>query len=207
MDFTKITYKDNLGKIPARINRDTGELMLNSIVFPQLPNYFQHFIKLHEYGHYLLQTKSENNANAYAIENFVNYDNNELFSESVIQLIEIFEVIVNNKPEKLAKYYSNNPELIPAENESDITGLDGLGNAIGQGFNFLTTYLNIKTTDRWNAEAEENQEQNFIDMYSYDLQNQESESYTSWLKTKYFKMILAVLIIALVLIIYFKSKK
>ena len=119
MDFTKITYCDNLGKIPARINRDTGELMLNSIVFPQLPNYFQHFIKLHEYGHYLLQTKSENNANAYAIENFVNYDNNELFSESVIQLIEIFEVIVNNKPEKLAKYYSNNPELIPAENESD----------------------------------------------------------------------------------------
>ena len=126
MDFTKITYCDNLGKIPARINRDTGELMLNSIVFPQLPNYFQHFIKLHEYGHYLLQTKSENNANAYAIEEFVNYDNNELFSESVIQLIEIFEVIVNNKSKKLTKYYSNNPELIPAENESDFVAATAL---------------------------------------------------------------------------------
>jgi len=126
MQFTKITYRDDLDKIPARINRDTGELMLNSIVFPQLPNYFQHFLKLHEYGHYLLQTKSENNANAYAIEEFVNYDNNELFSESVIQLIEIFEVIVNNKSKKLTKYYSNNPELIPAENESDFVAATAL---------------------------------------------------------------------------------
>ncbi len=66
MNFASVTYTDDLGLVAARINRITGDLALNSQIFPGLPEKYQDFILKHEQGHYVMQTDDEYLANQYA---------------------------------------------------------------------------------------------------------------------------------------------
>lgn len=59
-------YVDDLGITPARVNRETGEILLNRKVWNKLPSGFRSFILAHEEGHYVLQTTDELKADEYA---------------------------------------------------------------------------------------------------------------------------------------------
>ncbi|MGD9930138.1 MAG: hypothetical protein AB7U05_08970 [Mangrovibacterium sp.] len=65
----QITYADStvLGKTPARVNRLTGEIFINTDVWDTLPGAYQDFILAHEEGHYQAQTVNELMADHYAI--------------------------------------------------------------------------------------------------------------------------------------------
>jgi len=67
----KISSVTGLGLTPARVNRATGEVFINADFFYKLPKSYQDYILLHEEGHYQLQTKSEDLADAYASERFL----------------------------------------------------------------------------------------------------------------------------------------
>ncbi len=74
----KITFVENLGITPARVNRHTGEILLNSRVWNKLPEGFQKFILAHEEGHYVLQTTSEIEADNYAFQKLAGTFKNSL---------------------------------------------------------------------------------------------------------------------------------
>lgn len=61
-----VTFSDSLGDTPAKVNRETGEIFLNSNVWDTLPPAYQAFILEHETGHYKLQTTNELEADHYA---------------------------------------------------------------------------------------------------------------------------------------------
>lgn len=61
-----VTFSDSIGSTPAKVNRETGEIFLNSNVWPTLPQPYQAFILEHEKGHYALQTTNELEADHYA---------------------------------------------------------------------------------------------------------------------------------------------
>ena len=67
----QIKMVPGLGRTPARVNRLTGTIFLNSDIWNSYSDFEQKLIILHEKGHYQLQTKDESEADKYALENFV----------------------------------------------------------------------------------------------------------------------------------------
>ena len=51
---------------PAAVNRDTGIIYINPVLYATLTPFQQKFVLQHELGHYRLQTSSELKADAYA---------------------------------------------------------------------------------------------------------------------------------------------
>lgn len=62
------TFSDNIGNTPARVNRSTGEVLLNSKVWDGLSKPYKAFIVGHEIGHFERQTTSELEADHFAFE-------------------------------------------------------------------------------------------------------------------------------------------
>lgn len=62
------TFSDSIGSTPAKVNRETGEIFLNSNVWNDLPQPYQAFIIAHEIGHFQRQTTNELEADHYAFE-------------------------------------------------------------------------------------------------------------------------------------------
>lgn len=69
--FKTITYHTNLGTTPARVNRRSGELQINTPVFDKLTPEAKRFVLLHEEGHWVLQTRNELAADKYAFSKYV----------------------------------------------------------------------------------------------------------------------------------------
>jgi len=67
----QINKVDYLDFTPARVNRQTGQVYLNSRIWDSLSPEIQTFILLHEEGHYQLQTKDELQADNYASKRFL----------------------------------------------------------------------------------------------------------------------------------------
>lgn len=61
-----IYYSDSIGSTPAIVDRQTGDIFLNSNVWDTLPKPYQVFILEHEKGHYKRQTTNELEADHYA---------------------------------------------------------------------------------------------------------------------------------------------
>jgi hypothetical protein len=61
-----ITYWDDLGSTPARVNRFTGEIQINNRYFDRMPDFRKKFIIEHEKGHFLQNTRDEFKADRYA---------------------------------------------------------------------------------------------------------------------------------------------
>ena len=88
MRFTEIIVRD-LGGSPAAVNRGTGELHLAPSFF-SLPEAQQRFILWHEWGHYILDTKSELEADKYA---FFKYAHEGMpLSKAVLALIQVLDM-------------------------------------------------------------------------------------------------------------------
>jgi hypothetical protein len=66
-EFKKVTWYENMGKSPAKVNLKTGEIGLNANVWPKLGSNEKKFVAYHELGHYKLQTFSESSADSFAI--------------------------------------------------------------------------------------------------------------------------------------------
>lgn len=62
----KYYFSDSIGDTPAMVDRETGDVYLNSNTWHTLSTPFQAFILEHETGHYKLQTTNELKADAYA---------------------------------------------------------------------------------------------------------------------------------------------
>ncbi len=59
-----------LGNTPARVNRRTGDIYINSKIWQSIPEKQRKFILLHEIGHYKLDTSNEIAADDFAFRNF-----------------------------------------------------------------------------------------------------------------------------------------
>ena len=83
-----LTYVDDLGSTPARVNRETGEVFWNR-KFDYLPEHIKTFILWHEIGHYKMQTSDEIEADDYA---FKQYAGSEPYSmkNSIEAMTQIF---------------------------------------------------------------------------------------------------------------------
>ncbi len=68
----RVRFVDNIegSNTPARVNRMTGEIILNRSRWDKIPDEYKKFILLHEAGHYKLQTKNELLADKYAFQHF-----------------------------------------------------------------------------------------------------------------------------------------
>jgi len=84
--FTGWQLVDDLAGVPADVDIETGHLRINKKMFSKYPDHWQHFILLHELGHYLEKTTSEKKAHNFAIKNF---------KGSQEQLVEIVKIISN----------------------------------------------------------------------------------------------------------------
>lgn len=60
------TYWPDLGTTPARVNRFTGEIQISMRHMRNIPEFRRKFIEQHEKGHFLLDTRSEFEADDYA---------------------------------------------------------------------------------------------------------------------------------------------
>jgi len=67
----RIEFVHGLGRTPARVNRRTGTIFLNSETWDNYTEFEKKLIILHEKAHYLLQTTNEQEADAYAVEQFI----------------------------------------------------------------------------------------------------------------------------------------
>jgi len=67
----RIEFVPGLGNTPARVNRKTGTIFLNSDTWNNYTDFEKKLIILHEQAHYLLQTKNEQEADAYAVQQFI----------------------------------------------------------------------------------------------------------------------------------------
>ena len=56
-----------LGRCPASVNMTNGVVSINQSVWPTYDNFEKAFVLMHEMGHYLLDTDSEYEADAYAL--------------------------------------------------------------------------------------------------------------------------------------------
>lgn len=68
--LTGVSYEALDSSTPARVNRNTGHLTINTRIWPRIPFYQRIFIILHEEGHYVLQTTNELEADRYAGERY-----------------------------------------------------------------------------------------------------------------------------------------
>lgn len=67
----QIKFSSAIGNTPARVNRMTGEILLNADTWSDYTPYEQRLILLHEQGHFLLKTTNEQEADAYALKNYL----------------------------------------------------------------------------------------------------------------------------------------
>lgn len=68
--ITSIRFVSGIGKTPARVNRETGELQLNAETWAKLDPDHRYFILLHELGHVALQTQDELKADEFAFKHY-----------------------------------------------------------------------------------------------------------------------------------------
>ena len=118
----------NLGNIVSRIKRVSGDLELNPELWPKLPAHFRRFFELHEFAHWKLNTRSEELANAYAINHFIRLTSQEQDLKDLNEIkVFIEQNNLNAKNKNLDdSEYSNNPFLVPAI----ITGATSLFSSI-----------------------------------------------------------------------------
>ena len=75
---------------PAAIDRETGTLFINPRLYFRLTKFQQKFVRLHEKGHYFLNTDIEEEADAYAFDHLVGTE-----YRSMKQMIETLETILD----------------------------------------------------------------------------------------------------------------
>lgn len=75
---------------PAAIDRKSGIMFINPKLWFKLTPFQRKFIKLHEYGHYYLQTDIEEEADAYAFDRLAGTEH-----RSMKQCIETLETILD----------------------------------------------------------------------------------------------------------------
>lgn len=75
---------------PAAIDRETGTLFINPRLYFRLTKFQQKFVRLHEKGHYVLNTDIEEEADAYAFDHLVGTE-----YRSMKQMIETLETILD----------------------------------------------------------------------------------------------------------------
>jgi len=75
---------------PAAVDRESGTLFINPKLWFKLTRFQQRFIRFHELGHYVLDTDSEELADAYAFDHLVGSEH-----RSMKQMIETLETILD----------------------------------------------------------------------------------------------------------------
>lgn len=78
-----------MGDTPAAVNWTTGELLINPDIWKVLPSDVRDYILLHEEGHWALKTRSELEADRYALEKFVQVGNLDQFGHSLSVLVSL----------------------------------------------------------------------------------------------------------------------
>ncbi len=123
--YSSVAYNNNLGDVPARVNRVTGELQLNPRIWESLSRDYKNYILYHEDGHLVLQTTDEAEANRYAIDKFLpiaELSDNEM-ERRILVLTEITDI---NKTKAFGR---NKPD--PGSNESNFDPISLIVTAIG----------------------------------------------------------------------------
>ena len=112
--FSSVAYKD-LGTVPAQVNRKTGELFINPMIWKNIPKDHKDFILLHEKGHLQLMTDDEYQVNRYAVGKYLeagSLDDSE-FNRRIVILSEVLS-------DDESKYLSN------ASTDTNLGGIGGL---------------------------------------------------------------------------------
>lgn len=93
-------WDSTIGNTPAAVNRLTGVLYLHPVLFRKLSPFHQKFVRLHEEGHYRLNTNSELEADAYAFDRLAGTE----FRSLKQCLTAISEVLNPQNPTKRQRY-------------------------------------------------------------------------------------------------------
>ncbi len=101
--FSKVIYDPNQAEI-AKVNRVDGTLYLNSKIWKGLPANEREFVLLHEKGHLNLQTKSEFEANEYAVSKFA--PSRTLTNQELGKRIVVMKTILNKGQEAAESGFS-----------------------------------------------------------------------------------------------------
>jgi hypothetical protein len=91
--ITSVSYVGNIGTTPARVNRVTGALYINTEVFNKLPVEHQTFVLLHEEGHVVLNSTDEYAVDSYAFDKYVQ------LGYSLKQAVMALTSVLNNNVE------------------------------------------------------------------------------------------------------------
>lgn len=94
-----ITYHEDLGNTPARVNRFTGEIQVNNRYFDHMPAFRKKFVLEHEKGHFLTPSRNEFVADRYAFNHLAGSQHRSL-KESVYS---ISRVLTFRNPEHMAR--------------------------------------------------------------------------------------------------------
>lgn len=95
-----VTYVDDLGQTPARVNRFTGEILINKRKWKKLPESTKKFILAHEKGHYILNTSDEFAADEYAFKQFAGTERKSL-KKSIKAMDDVFSFTSPEQYERL----------------------------------------------------------------------------------------------------------
>jgi hypothetical protein len=87
--FNGVIFTDEIGRSPAAVHLRSGILHINPDIFFQFPREWQKFIVLHELGHWKLQTRCEEKADAFAFHHFV--QSGESLKDAVASLIKVLD--------------------------------------------------------------------------------------------------------------------
>ena len=88
--FQGVFFTDKIGASPAAVHLRSGVLHINPEVFFSYPKEWQKFIVLHEMGHWQLQTRNEEKADAFAFHHFV--QSGESLKDAVLSLLRVLDV-------------------------------------------------------------------------------------------------------------------
>ena len=107
--FKGLVLTEKIGESPAAVHLRSGVLHINPKVFFSYPPEWQKFILLHELGHYLLQTRSELEADNFAFHHFAKEGNS--LKEAVNSLLRVLNLGIKSHRERVeaqlerAKYW------------------------------------------------------------------------------------------------------
>lgn len=89
MKFNGLILTDKIGSSPAAVHLRSGVLHINPKIFFAYPKEWQKFIVLHEMGHWILQTRSEEKADDFAFHHFI--ESGESLKDAVESLLRVLD--------------------------------------------------------------------------------------------------------------------
>lgn len=195
--FKTITYSANLGTVVARVNHLTGELQLNSELWPRMSNAHRDYVLAHEETHLETGLTDETLVTQLALMKFVQgiNDSNRLERENFLDQM----ASTVDKPAK-----QNNPVMWSNADDP----VSAIANAVGDLSNLVGAFVNKRIAKIKAALARDQMSHEEL-MYEMYMDQQQRDNalayYQTSVSSKVWVWLLVIMVMGAALVVFYKK--